>query len=134
MVVGAVDQRARVRCGGATSQRRSRSRDVPGIPRVSRPASHCHSVTVRAYLQSEHAARSAVTGALLTVLAASNRWLNFGAGQRLVSARDEASFRLIALAAPRLPSGRLANQHAQVFAFNYCVGLISDALPIGVET
>src|SRR6202012_3791699 len=91
-------------------------------------------IPVRGDLRSAGAARTAVPAALLAVLAASNRWLGFAAGQRLVSAHDESAFRQIALAAPRLPSGRLANQHAQVFAFNYVVGLISDALPIGVET
>jgi hypothetical protein len=65
-----------------------------------------------------------VTAGLLVALAATNRWLSWNSGAQLVSARDEFDYRRIALAAPKLPSLAMANQHAQVFAPNYLVGLL----------
>jgi len=61
------------------------------------------------------------------LLALTNRWMSWSAGAKLVTARDEADYRTIALAAPGLPSGRLPNQHAQLFVLNYLVGLLHAA-------
>ncbi len=60
--------------------------------------------------------------------------MSWGAGYRLLGANDEASYRVIARAAPGLPSARLPEQHAQRFAFHYVVGLIAHATGASVES
>jgi len=71
---------------------------------------------------------------LLAVLAATNRWEGWTAGMRLLSARDEAVYRRIALAAPHPPQTRLPNQNAQEFVCSYVVGLVAHLLGIDVES
>jgi hypothetical protein len=78
-------------------------------------------------------ARLAVVAGLLAILAATNRWLSWTAGFRLLLAHDEADYRLIAQAAPGLPTQRLSEQHAQRFPFHYLVGLIANAASLKVE-
>ena len=78
--------------------------------------------------------RLLVIGALLGLLAATNRWLSWAAGYRLLTARDELDYRAIAHAAPRLPHQRLAEQHAQRFAYHWLIGELAHGLGTGVET
>ncbi len=75
---------------------------------------------------------AALTG-LLALLAATNRWMSWSGGARLLTAHDEHAYRQIALAAPGLPSAHLPNQYAQLFALNYVVGLVHAGLDIDVD-
>jgi hypothetical protein len=78
-------------------------------------------------------ARPAITAAIAGLLVASNRWMGWAAGARLVQARDEAEYRRIALAAPGLPHRPMGNQHAELFALNWLVGVIHDALGAPID-
>lgn len=77
--------------------------------------------------------RLGIAAGLLAVLAVSNRWLGWTAGWHLLFGYDERDYRRIALAAPHLPSVELPNQHAQVFAYPYLVGLVTHVLDVNVE-
>ena len=65
---------------------------------------------------------------------ATNRWMSWNAGFRLLMPYDEADYRVIATDAPRLPSVRLPEQHAQRFPFHYLLGLVAHAFGFGVPT
>jgi hypothetical protein len=67
----------------------------------------------------------AITAALLSTVAVTNRWLSWSAGYRLLRAHDEADYRVIAAAAPHLPSQHIQDQHAQRFVPHYLLGLVS---------
>lgn len=71
---------------------------------------------------------------LLAFLAATNRWMSWVAGYRLLLAHDEIDYRAIARAAPNLPSAKLPEQHAQRFAFHYVIGLIAHSAEVRVES
>lgn len=75
----------------------------------------------------------AIVAGLLAIVGATNRWMSWRGGALLVSATDETDYRRIALAAPHLPSGRMANQRAQLFALNWLVGVIRAGLGVRVE-
>lgn len=77
--------------------------------------------------------RWAVFAGLLAVLAASNRWKGWSAGIRLLTADDSITYRRMALAAPSLPTAKVGNQHAEVFAYDYVVGLISYLLHVNID-
>jgi hypothetical protein len=77
--------------------------------------------------------RSWILAGLLALVAATNRWVSWGAGKKLVTGTDEGDYKTIALAAPHLPSGKLPDQHAQAFAPSYLVGVIAHALGVNVE-
>jgi hypothetical protein len=77
--------------------------------------------------------RLAVLVAVAGALAATNRWMSWNAGSLLVSARDEMIYRRMALAAPNLPSGPIGNQHAQLFAPNWLVGLLHHVTGVGID-
>lgn len=78
--------------------------------------------------------RVAAATLLLGFVAATNRWMSWDAGFRLLLPHDEADYRIIASAAPRLPSVRLPEQHAQRFPFHYVVGLVAHAFGIPVDS
>jgi hypothetical protein len=59
--------------------------------------------------------------------------MSWAAGYRLLRAHDEAEYRVIARAAPHLPTVKLPEEHAQRFAFHYLVGLIAHGADVGVE-
>lgn len=75
-----------------------------------------------------------VVAGLLAFVAATNRWIGFQAGFRLLQAHDETDFHAIAVAAPHLPTAKLQEQHAQRFPFHYVIGLIASGLGLNVDT
>jgi hypothetical protein len=77
-------------------------------------------------------ARLAITGGLLALLAATNRWQGWTAGWQLVDGHDEPIYKQMALAAPHLPT-LVPNQHAQEFPLVYLVGLAAHLLGVSVD-
>jgi hypothetical protein len=71
---------------------------------------------------------------LLGFVAATNRWISWNAGFRLLLPHDEADYRVIASSAPHLPSVKLPEQHAQRFPFHYLVGILAHAGGLNVES
>lgn len=74
----------------------------------------------------------AVVAGLIAFLAATNRWLSWQAGYRLLLAHDESDYRAIAAAAPRFPTEKLQVQHAQRFAPHYVIGLLGHVFDLNV--
>jgi hypothetical protein len=74
-----------------------------------------------------------IAAALLAVLAATNRWVSWAEGFRLLNPLDERSYIAIARAAPHLPSRKLPQEHAQRFPFHYLIGLIAHGVGLAPE-
>jgi hypothetical protein len=64
--------------------------------------------------------------ALSLLVAATNRWMSWDAGTRLLTARDVGSYEAIARAAPGLPSRDLPAHHAERFPVHWVTGALSD--------
>lgn len=79
-------------------------------------------------------ARLGIATAMLAVVVATNRWVSWETGFRLVLPLDEIDYRAIARAAPHLPAHKLAAQHAQRFPFHYLIGLIAHGVGLRVES
>ncbi|MEA2247004.1 MAG: hypothetical protein QOH46_1533, partial [Solirubrobacteraceae bacterium] len=63
---------------------------------------------------------------LCLLVAATNRWLSWDAGIRLLTARDARSYEAIARAAPGLPGRDLPAHHAERFPVHWLAGTLSD--------
>ncbi len=83
---------------------------------------------LRAAAGGSSAALLAIPAGLLALLAVTNRWMSWWTAYYQLKAWDEGNYRLMALAAPSLPSQKFPEQHAQRFAPQYVVGLIANAL------
>jgi hypothetical protein len=70
---------------------------------------------------------------MLGFLAVTNRWMSWAAGYRLLTAHDEADYRIIARAAPHLPAAKVQQQHAQRFPFHYLIGLLARGAGVNVD-
>jgi len=64
--------------------------------------------------------------ALCALVAATNRWMSWDAGIRLLTARDVFSYEAIARAAPGLPARDLPAHHAERFPVHWVTGTLSD--------
>jgi hypothetical protein len=86
-------------------------------------------------MRPPHVARTrlGIVVGLLAILAATNRWLSWTAGIALVQGHDAPVYRQMALAAPHLPTGKVGNQHAQVFPLVYLVGLVAHIIGVNVD-
>jgi hypothetical protein len=73
-----------------------------------------------------------VAAGLIAFLAATNRWMSWQAGYRLLLAHDETDYRAIAVAAPRFPTTKLQVQHAQRFVPHYLIGLLGHLFDLNV--
>jgi hypothetical protein len=73
-----------------------------------------------------------IVAGLLVFIGATNRWISWQAGYRLLRAHDEADYRAIATAAPGLPTTKLQVQHAQRFAPHYVIGLLGHVFDLNV--
>ena len=71
---------------------------------------------------------------LLTLLAVTNRWMDWAAGRRYQHAFDEDSYLVIARAVPDLPSRLLPDQHAQRWSLHWLVGAVAQVSGLSVET
>jgi hypothetical protein len=71
---------------------------------------------------------SVVLLALCLFVAATNRWLSWEGGVRLLTARDVTSYEAIARAAPGLPGADLPAHHAERFPVHWVVGTLDDVL------
>jgi hypothetical protein len=74
-----------------------------------------------------------IAAALLAVVAATNRWVSWAEGFRLLNPLDERSYIAIARAAPHLPKRKLPQEHAQRFVFHYLIGLIAHGVGLAPE-
>lgn len=79
-------------------------------------------------------AACAVVALLLALVAATNRWMSFAAGFVYARADDERAYLRIAHAAPGLPDGRLADQHAQRWPLHWLIGSFADVTGVAPET
>ncbi|MGB2712191.1 MAG: hypothetical protein WBC33_11825 [Conexibacter sp.] len=69
-----------------------------------------------------------LVGLLLGVVAATNRWMSWGAGFHYARADDERAYLAIANAFPHLPAERIADQHAQRWPIHWLIGGVADLL------
>lgn len=76
---------------------------------------------------------SAIVVLLLGIVAATNRWMSFGAGLTYARADDERAYLLIARTAPSLPDARIADQHADRWPLHWLIGWIADFTGAQVE-
>jgi hypothetical protein len=77
-------------------------------------------------------ARAGITLGLLAILAATNHWTSWNGGIKLVTGRDAVFYKVMALAAPKLPP-TVPNQHAQEFPLVYVVGFVAHVLSVNVD-
>ena len=78
--------------------------------------------------------RLPVVLALCLLVAATNRWMSWDAGIRLLTARDVGSYEAIARAAPGLPSRDLPAHHAERFPVHWVTGALSDLSGVPLHT
>lgn len=78
-------------------------------------------------------AATATVALLLAIVAATNRWMSWGAGLVYARADDEHAYLLIARAAPGMPGERIAPQHADRWPLHWLMGWVADLTGAQVE-
>lgn len=78
-------------------------------------------------------AATATVGVLLAIVAATNRWMSWGAGLVYARADDQHAYLLIARAAPGMPDERIAPQHADRWPLHWLIGWVADLTGAQVE-